>query len=127
MEEEDLAFQIRSAELRQSLESSGDLLEGLATKLQLSLPEHTTIKRSGLFSKTKPVKELTVRFPERHFQVQRNASGLSAQVMTVVRGVVLKSSEVSMDKWLEELSTQLNAMASESVQMRQILEHFVRG
>jgi hypothetical protein len=124
-----LEADILAAALRMDTQEAGDLLEFLAQKLELSLPQNTTIARSGGFlSKKRPVKEITVRFKDYHYQIVRDHPGsLSAKVMKLVRGVVLKTTEISMDQWTEEVAQQLAQLAQQSAQTRTALNKFVLG
>lgn len=65
--EPSLQVNVLAAALQMDRQESGDLLEFLADKLELALPQQTTITRSSkLFSKERPVKEVTVRFNDYH-------------------------------------------------------------
>jgi hypothetical protein len=129
-DELDLSLQVDvlAATLRIEHQESGDLLEFLAKKLELILPQQTTVARSGgLFSKNHPVKEIMVRFNDSHYQLVRHQGSLSAKVMKLVRGVVLKTTEVSVDQWTEEIAQQLVQLAQHSAQTRNALNKFVGG
>jgi hypothetical protein len=123
-----LEVDILAAALRMDNQETGDLLEFLAKKLELSLPQQTTIARSGGFLSKRPVKEITVRFSDYHYQIARERHGPpSAKVMKLVRGVVLKTTEVSVDRWTEEVAQQLAQLAQQSSQTRTALDKFVLG
>jgi hypothetical protein len=124
-----LEVDVLAAALRMDDQETGDLLEFLAQKLELSLPQSTTIARSGGFlSKKRPVKEITVRFTDYHYQIARDRLGSpSAKVMKLVRGVVLKTTEIPVDQWTEEVAQQLAQLARQSSQTRTALNKFVLG
>lgn len=130
-EDLDLSLQVNvlAAALQINRQESGDLLEFLAMKLELALPQQTTVTRSNkLFSKEHPVKEVTVRFNDYHYQMVREQHGLlTAKVMKLVRGVVLKTTEISVDQWTEEVAQQLAQLAQHSAQTRNALNKFVLG
>ena len=129
-DELDLSLQVDvlAAALQMDHQESGDLLEFLAKKLELTLPQQTTVVRAGgLFAKSHPVKEITVRFNDYHYQIARQQGSLSAKVMKLVRGVVLKTTEVSVEQWTEEISQQLVQLAQHSAQTRSALNKFVLG
>jgi hypothetical protein len=124
-----LEVDVLAAALRMDRQESGDLLEFLATKLELSLPQNTTIIRGGNFlSKERPVKEITVRFKDYHYRIERDRHGsLNAKVMKLVRGVVLKTTDISVEQWTKEIAQQLAQLAQQSAQTRTALNKFVLG
>jgi hypothetical protein len=124
-----LEVDVLAAALRMDDQETGDLLEFLAQKLELSLPQSTTIARGGSFlAKKRLVKEITVRFNDYHYQIVRDRLGSpSAKVMKLVRGVVLKTTEIPVDQWIEEVAQQLVQLARQSSQARTALNKFVLG
>lgn len=124
-----LEVDILAAALRQDRHESGDLVEFLAKKLELSLPQQTTIARGGNFlAKEHPVKEILVRFNDYHYQILRTRHGtVTAKVMQLVRGVVLKTTEISLYVWTDEVAAQLAQLAAQSAQTRAALDKFVLG
>lgn len=124
-----LQVDVLAAALHLDHQEAKDLLEFLAQKLEQSLPQATTVTRSGgLFTKNHPVKEILVRFDDYHYQLTREKHGaLTARVLKLVRGVVLKTTEISVDQWTAELAQQLAQLAERSAQTRQALNKFVLG
>ena len=127
--EQALAVDVLAAALRMDHQESGDLLEFLAKKLEQSLPQNTTVTRGGwLLSKEHPVQEITVRFDDYQYQITRERHGLfRAKVMKLVRGVVLKTTEIPTDQWTEEVAQQLAQLAQSNAQTRNALNKFVIG
>lgn len=124
-----LQVDVLAAALRLDHQEAKDLLEFLAQKLEQALPQSTTVTRKGgLFSKARPVQEIVVRFHDYHYQITREQQGaVTARVLKVVRGVVLKTTEISVDQWTDEIAQQLSQMAQQSAQTRQALNKFVLG
>ncbi|XGV97503.1 MAG: hypothetical protein ACAF41_32885 [Leptolyngbya sp. BL-A-14] len=124
-----LQVDVLAAALRLDHQETKDLLEFLAQKLEQALPQATTIIRSGgLFTKTRPVKEIVVRFQDYHYQITREQHGsLTAKVLKVVRGVVLKTTEISVDQWTADIAQHLAHLAQQNAQTRQALNKFVLG
>lgn len=124
-----LEVDVIAASLRLDRQEAGDLLEFLAQKLEQSLPQQTTVTRGGWFlSKERPVQEITVRFDDYHYQIVRERHGsLSPKVMKLVRGVVLKTTEIPIDQWTDEVAQQLAQLAAHSAQARSALNKFVIG
>jgi hypothetical protein len=122
-----LQVDILAATLRMDHQESGDLLEFLAQKLE-QFPQNTTVTRGGiLFSKERPVKEIMVRFDQYHYQIMRRNGSCTAKVMKLVRGVVLKTTEISVEQWTEEVAEQLTLLAQHNAQTRRALNKFVLG
>jgi hypothetical protein len=124
-----LEVDVLAAALRLDRDESGDLLEFLAQKLELSLPQQTTISRGGNFlSKQRPVKEIIVRFNDSHYQILRDRHGsVTAKVIQLVRGVAIKTTEMPIDVWTDQVAAQLAQLAAQSSQTRTALDKFVLG
>jgi hypothetical protein len=124
-----LQVDVFAAALRLDHQEAKDLLEFLAQKLEQALPQATTVTRKGgLFSKARPVQEIVVRLPDYHYQITREQHGtLTAKVLKVVRGVVLKTTEISVEQWTADMAQQLAQLAQQSAQTRQALNKFVLG
>jgi hypothetical protein len=126
--DDDMSFHIQAADLRLAAEEASDALEGLARRFELALPAQTEVERKGkLFSSEKPVQRVTVRLDDRHYMLERQRAGVAASIQKVVRGVALRTDEVSLDAWLTTLAEDLNALAATSEKAREALGRFVRG
>ena len=108
---------------------SKELLETLAARLQVIMPEITSVERGGwILSSDRPVKRLTVRFDDCHLQLVKEKTGtLNAQVSKVVRGVVLKTTATTVDEWIKALAGELATAAQSNAQTRDALNKFVIG
>ena len=124
-----LEVDVLAAALRMDRQESGDLLEFLAKKLEQSLPQNTTVTRGGWFlSKEHPVEQIAVRFDDYQYQINRERHGsFTAKVMKLVRGVVLKTTEIPVEQWTDEVAQQLANLAQRSAQTRGALNKFVLG
>lgn len=124
-----LEVDVLAAALRMDHQESGDLLEFLAKKLEQSLPQNTTVTRGGWFlSKEHPVQQITVSFDDYQYQIIRERHGsFTAKVMKLVRGVVIKTTEIPIDQWTDEVAQQLAQLAQRSAQTRSALNRFVVG
>ncbi len=124
-----LEVDVLAAALRMDHQESGDLLEFLAKKLEQSLPQSTTVARGGWFlSKEHPVGQITVRFDDYQYQISRERHGsFTPKVMKLVRGVVIKTTEIPIDQWTDEVAQQLALLAKRSAQTRSALNKFVIG
>lgn len=124
---EPLNMELLAASLRADYTDTRAFLEALAAKLQGSLPDHTTIKRhSSLFSREHPVKEITVSLAENHYLINWERQGPPvAQRAKVVRGIVLKTEQLPVDEWIEELARALAAFAAQNAKAYAALKRFL--
>lgn len=131
MEDFDQALQVDvlACSLRMDKNESGDLLEHLATKLSQALPDECEVTRGGWFlSATKPVTELSIKLDDAGYSIQREKRGsITARKMKIVRGVVLKTEELPVEKWIEELAQVLSIMAEKNSRTKEALQKFVVG
>jgi hypothetical protein len=122
-----LQVEMFAASLRADSTDLKAFLEALATKLEGSLPSQTIVKRqSSLFSREHPVQEISVRLGDYEYRVSRQRQGpLETQRAKVVRGIVLKTEQIPMDEWIEELAGALAQEAAQSASAHAALERFL--
>ena len=116
-----------AASLRMNMSDLGTFMEAMAAKLQAALPQQTTVRRhTALFSREHPVKEIIVTFGELNYALLREKQGqLQAQRATKVRGIVLKTEQISVSQWIDEIASNLAQEAVRSTQTRSALEQFL--
>jgi hypothetical protein len=124
-----LQLDVLAASLRSDTAQSKDMLEQLAKMLQAAVPDGVTITRGGWFmSKERPIEELNVKFDDYQYQIVRQKHGsMVARSMKLVRGVVLKTNEVSVEKCIEDILASLKEMSEKNAQTRRALNKFVIG
>ena len=130
MYDEDPSMQvdILAAALRSDKKEAVSTVEFLAKKFEAILPDHTTIVRGGwLLSSEKPVKELKVAFDEFHYQLNVDKKFVTGREMKLVRGVVLKTREISLDEWINRVAQELAALAAKNAQAKEALTEFIIG
>jgi hypothetical protein len=98
----------------------------VALMLEESLPSHVAVVRKPvkMFSSEKKVVQVSITFGSDVFDIQDlgKGQGIYASETKVVRGITLKSAEVSIDQWLIDLDravsehAQGNQFASEAIQ-----------
>lgn len=122
-----LQVDLLASSLRADTTDLATFLEVLATKLEGALPNQTSVTRqSKLFSREHPVREIVITLGEYQYRISRSQHGaLTTLRAKVVRGIVLKTDQISMEQWIEELATELAAHASQSSQARVALERFL--
>ncbi|MHB1576249.1 MAG: hypothetical protein ACYCX9_07030 [Candidatus Dormibacteria bacterium] len=110
---------------------SGDLntfLEVLATKFEGALPGRARIDYQGggmLRRKAKAVRRIQVQLGDDHFELLRDGGAVVAKRTKVVRGIALKSEEMSLDGWVSELTRALLKQSEASSADRQALERLL--
>ena len=124
---EPLQMEMLAASLRADTTDLKAFLEALAVKLEGSLPNHTIVThQSSIFSREHPVKEIVVTLGDYQYRVSRERQGpIMTQRAKVVRGIVLKTDQVALDQWIEELAGALAEVAASSAQARSALERFL--
>jgi hypothetical protein len=118
-----------AASLRADKNDLKTFLDALAIKLEGSLPEHTQVTRYGsLFSRERSVKEIVVSLGEYQYRIGREKQGLLiASRAHMVRGIILKTEQTTVDQWIDELSEALAQLSSHSAHSRAALERFLLG
>ena len=116
-----------AASLRADKADLKTFLDALAVKLEGSLPDYTRVTRQGsFFLRERSVKEIVVSLSEYQYRIGREKQGsLMAIRAHVVRGIVLKTEQIPVDQWIDELSEALAQLASHSAQSRAALERFL--
>jgi hypothetical protein len=124
---EPLRMEMFAASLRADNTDVKAFLEALATKLEGGLPNSTVVTRqSGLFSREHPVKEINVTLGDYQYRISRERQGpLVALRAKVVRGIVLKTEQLPVEQWIDELADALAQTAAQSAQARAALERFL--
>jgi len=107
-----------------------DLLAGvevLARKLEISLPQATSVQRRSrrLFSKDKVVAAIEVRLGMTRYGVQVDGEQVTADRQQEVRGVVIKREQLELADWVDALTAQLREHAADSAQARAALDRLV--
>ena len=122
-------FDLSAASLRAS---SGDLrtfVEVLADKLDRALPGRVKVERRPvrLLSKQKHVTAIELDLGGTRFLLAAHDGAVETRCATAVRGIVLKSTVVSLDAWIDSLVRELANEAQTSEQSRLALEQLLEG
>lgn len=121
-----LQVDLLAASLRADSTDLKSFLEVLATKLAGALPMQTSVARQNkLFSREHPIREINVTLGEYQYRVVHEQQSLNTLRSKVVRGIVLKTEQLSMDQWINELATDLAQEATQSERARIALERFL--
>lgn len=124
---EPLQMEMLAAALRANSTDLKAFMEALAVKLEGSLPNQTRVTRqSGLFSREHPVKDISVTLGDYQYRISRDRQGsIVTERVKVVRGIVLKTEQIPMDQWINELAAALAEEAAHSTQAQMALERFL--
>ena len=116
-----------AASLRADKADLKTFLDALAIKLEGSLPDYTRVTRQrSFFSHERSVKDIVVSLGEYQYRIGREKQGVLMAVREhMVRGIVLKTEQTTVDQWIDELSEALAQLASHSSQSCAALERFL--
>ncbi|MDB5059309.1 MAG: hypothetical protein JWO59_2781 [Chloroflexi bacterium] len=122
-----MGFEILASSLRADLTDTKAFLGALAEKLCGALPTMCQVERKGsLFSKEKPVQRVSIDLGDYRYSIEYGRhGGLLSTRAKVVRGISLKTDELPVDAWIEELSRDLTAYAARNSQARVALERLL--
>jgi len=119
-------FDLVAASLRADAGDVRAYVEALATKLLGALPGRVTVDRKGpLFGGAKKVRRIAVQLGDDQLELEHDAGHVTCRRRTVVRGIALKSDEIPLSAWIDEVSGALVAEAEASEHGRQALERLL--
>ncbi|MBX9769981.1 MAG: hypothetical protein K2X29_01340 [Candidatus Obscuribacterales bacterium] len=119
-----LKVEVLTNMLRMGKVESNELVESLASRLQALLPEITKVERGGWILSERKVKRLTVTFSDNQLVLTKDKFGISPTATKIVRGVALKTTELSLDEWIKLLAAELSEAAAHDSNTRQALNNF---
>jgi hypothetical protein len=121
-------FDLLAASLRADAGDIEAFVEALATKLEASFPGHVQVDRKGgLLGGRKRVERMAVELESDVFELAREHAQVGCRRRTVVRGIALKSEELPLERWIDELSAALLRAAGESDRSRAALQRLLQG
>jgi hypothetical protein len=121
-----LEVDVLAAALSIDRQESGDLLELLARKLKLFLPRNTEVQRTWFGFGA--IKIITLCFDDYHYQISRERYGsLAARMITVIRGVSIKTTEITTAEWSQQVAKALAEIAARDAEVRNALSQFILG
>ncbi|GAC1323496.1 MAG: hypothetical protein NVS2B16_20430 [Chloroflexota bacterium] len=124
---DDLGFDLVASSLRADVGDLNAFMEALASKFEGALPLQTSVERRStkLFSKTKRVSHITVDVDNTRFEIRFDGARVEPTRSTKVRGIVLKTEPVPLNRWIEDLSASLVDEAQQSEQARLALQRLL--
>jgi hypothetical protein len=121
-------FDLLAASLRADARDLEAFVEALATKLEGSFPERVRVERKGgRLGGRRRVEGLAVDLDEHRYELQRERADVSCRRRKVVRGIVLKNEDLSLEEWIDELSAALARTAGETERGREALQRLLES
>jgi hypothetical protein len=127
MEGEGLGFELLASSLRADSTDLKAFTEALATKLEGALPSQTRVERKGggFLGGPKRVHRISVDLGNNRYEVVGDGGHVQATRGNSVRGIVLKTEQMPLDEWIDDLSRELTEQAQRSEQARIALERLL--
>jgi hypothetical protein len=121
-----LAVDVLAAALALDQQEAGDILTILAQKFAGGLPRNTKVQRSLLGFGA--VQAVTISFEDCQYEVSRSKYGsLVAKSIEVVRGIKIKTNEISIEEWSQSVANTLAIKAQHNAEIRAGLNRFILG
>jgi hypothetical protein len=115
-----------AASLRADAGDSAAFLDALAARLEGAFPGQVDVERKGrLLGGAKHARRVAVRLGDAHYEIESDGGTLVARRRSVVRGIALKSEDLAVDAWIENLSRDLLALAESSERGRIAFERLL--
>lgn len=101
-------------------------LDGLAGLVERALPRQAEVRRQGLPWARRRVREIRVQLDDLCLTLEDPGQGpLEARRILVKRGIALKTDEIPVDAWIEELSEAIQEQARRSEDAASALRRFM--
>ena len=106
-------FDLHAAWIRRAQTDLHAFLEALATRLEGALPGRVQVerKRDGLLSATRHVIAITIQVDGSRYLLDAHDHDVRASRQHEVRGVVLKTESLPLDRWLQDLEDELRRLS----------------
>jgi hypothetical protein len=121
-----LTVDILAAALSTDRQASGDLLSLLAKKFAGGLPRNTQVRRSWFGYGA--VQAVIICFEDCQYEISREKYGsVVAKSIEVVRGVKIKTTQMSLTEWSQAIAQTLAQKALQNAEVRDGLQRFIVG
>lgn len=114
----DAEFEISGALLRRGHDIPS-MVASLADRLERALPDHVVTRRAMF---RRHLRELVVQLDPTWFRIDVRGHRATTWIDHIVRGVCVRSEDVSVDDWFDRLAAALEAEATRSTEIRLALE-----
>lgn len=120
-------FDVLAASLRRDTGDMRAYLNALASKLGDAFPQRVRIKRRrGLFGRRGEVERILLRLGNGQYELRIEDGEPVGFRRSVVRGITLKSDELSLEAWIDDVIRALVTAAERSERDRQSVEKLLR-
>jgi hypothetical protein len=114
-----LGFDMLAASIRADASELGSFLNVLGRKLIDALPGQVTLVREKKrFRESEKIQRIELSLEDLRFEIEDGGGRLVAMVSHIVRGMRLRSDEVPLDAWIDQLSKKLAEAAANSAKSR---------
>ncbi|MHB1671554.1 MAG: hypothetical protein ACYCVM_05845, partial [Acidiferrobacter sp.] len=120
-------FDLPAAWIRRAQTDLHAFLEALAARLEGALPGRVQVerKREGFLTGPKRVVGITIRTDDNRYVLDAHNHEIHASRQHDVRGVVLKTETLTLDRWLQDLEEELRRLSGALEGARGVLQDFL--
>jgi hypothetical protein len=120
-------FDLDAAGLRRAQTDLRAFSDALAVRLEGALPGSVAVerRRDGLLARTSHVYEIVVRGDQGEYRVRFDKAHLTATRAKTVRGVVIGTSELTLEQWLSEVRSEVARLAGSMTSASDALHDFL--
>jgi hypothetical protein len=121
-------FDLLAASLRAETGDLKAFVDVLASKLVETFPHRVRVERAGrLFGGRQRVKGLSIALGDNHYELECDEGQIKCRRRNVVRGVSLKTEQLSLEQWIDSISEALTQVAAQTESDRVALERLLGG
>lgn len=114
-----IGFDMLAASIRADASELASFLTVLGRKLLDALPGQVILERERKrFRETDRIRRIEVTLDDQRFEMEEAGAVPVARISHVVRGMRLRSDDVQLDEWIEQLSRKLAEVAAKSARSR---------
>lgn len=119
-------FDLLAASLRADASDLKAFVEALAVKLGESFPERVRVERKGgLLGGKQRVRRVALTLEDKEYELESDAGQISCRRRNVVRGIALKTEELSLEQWIDALAKAVVEEAGRTESDRVALERML--
>jgi hypothetical protein len=119
-------FDLLAASLRADAVDLKAFVEALAVKLNVSFPQRVRVERKGgRFGGTPHVHRVAVTLGDNEYELRNEDGQIACQRRNVVRGIALKTEQLSLEQWIDALAGGLVDEAGKTESDRVALERML--
>ncbi|MHB1566180.1 MAG: hypothetical protein ACYCXG_05635 [Acidiferrobacter sp.] len=121
------SFDLHAAWVRRSEADLQAFLEGLATRLEQSLPGHVEVnrQRESLLHARRHVASITIRTDNGHYMLAAKSGDVHTARQHEVRGVVVRTETLPLADWLAALEADLKRISGTLASASGVLHDFL--